>query len=109
MRPNRAFCRWTSRSATATASLPSRSPAAAAPVSAALAFPSAQGFGAHAAGGRGGEVVHVTTLADAGPGSFREAVSQPRRIVVFDVGGVIKLASNVAVSSNTTIAGQSAP
>jgi pectate lyase len=74
-----------------------------------LAFPSAEGFGALATGGRGGAVYHVTTLADAGPGSFRDAVSKPRRVVIFDVGGVIKLAGNVDVSSDITIAGQSAP
>jgi hypothetical protein len=73
------------------------------------AFPGAEGFGALATGGRGGAVYHVTTLADAGPGSFRDAVSQPHRIVVFDVGGVINLASNVQVSSDLTIAGQTAP
>jgi hypothetical protein len=73
------------------------------------AFPGAEGFGALATGGRGGEVVHVTTLNDAGPGSFREAVSQPNRIVVFDVGGVIKITSPVSVKSNITIAGQTAP
>jgi len=72
------------------------------------AFPGAEGFGALATGGRGGAVYHVTTLADAGPGSFRDAVSQPRRIVVFDVGGVIKLTANVEVSSDLTIAGQTA-
>ena len=74
-----------------------------------LAFPSAQGFGASATGGRGGEVYVVKTLADAGSGSFRDAVSKPNRIVVFAVGGVIKLLSDVAVASNITIAGQSAP
>ena len=74
-----------------------------------LAFPGAEGFGALATGGRGGAVYHVTSLADAGPGSFRDAVSQPRRIVVFDVGGVIKLATDVEVSSDLTIAGQTAP
>ena len=73
------------------------------------AFPGAEGFGALATGGRGGAVYHVTTLADAGPGSFRDAVSQSRRIVVFDVGGVIKLTTNVEVSSDLTIAGQTAP
>jgi pectate lyase len=50
----------------------------------------------------------VTTLEDAGPGSFRDAVSKRHRIVVFAVGGVIKLQSDVAVSSDITIAGQSA-
>jgi len=73
------------------------------------AFPGAEGFGALATGGRGGKVYHVTTLADSGPGSFRDAASQPHRIVVFDVGGVIKLAANIEVSSNVTIAGQTAP
>jgi autotransporter-associated beta strand protein len=67
------------------------------------------GFGANATGGRGGTVYHVTTLADSGPGSFRDAVSQPNRIVVFDVGGYISLASAVSVNKNITIAGQTAP
>jgi pectate lyase len=74
-----------------------------------LAFPGAEGFGQFARGGRGGEVFHVTTLADAGPGSFRDAVSKSHRIVVFDVSGIIRLESNVAVSSDLTLAGQSAP
>ncbi len=74
-----------------------------------LAFPGAEGFGANATGGRGGETVHVTTLDDAGPGSFREAVSKPHRTVVFNVGGVIKLKTNLPVSSDLTIDGQSAP
>jgi len=73
------------------------------------AFPTAEGFGAHATGGRGGEIYHVTTLDDSGPGSFREAVSKGHRIVVFDIGGYIQLKSNVSVASNITIAGQSAP
>src|ERR1043165_2440666 len=73
------------------------------------AFPGAEGFGALATGGRGGEVYRVTNLDDSGPGSFREAVSKSRRTVVFDVGGVIKLASNVSVASDVSIAGQSAP
>jgi pectate lyase len=72
-------------------------------------FPGAEGFGRFATGGAGGETIHVTTLDDSGPGSFRDAVSQPNRIVVFDVGGVIHLQSNVAVNSNLTLQGQTAP
>ena len=73
------------------------------------AFPGAEGFGRFASGGRGGEMVHVTTLDDSGPGSFRDAVSKPNRTVVFDVGGIIRLKSNIAVSSDLTLAGQTAP
>jgi len=74
-----------------------------------LAFPGAEGFGAYATGGRGGTVVHVTNLNNYGPGSFADAVSQPNRIVVFDVGGVIQNDGIIMVSSNITIAGQTAP
>ncbi len=73
------------------------------------AFPGAEGFGALATGGRGGDVVHVTNLNDSGSGSFRDAVSKPNRIVVFDIGGLIELASAVPVSSNITVLGQTAP
>jgi hypothetical protein len=75
----------------------------------ALAFPGALGFGRNASGGRGGAVYHVKTLDDAGPGSFRDAVSQSHRIVIFDVGGYVNLSSAVSVKSDITIAGQTAP
>lgn len=74
-----------------------------------LAFPGADGFGRWARGGRGGSVYHVTHLNDSGPGSFRDAVSQPNRYVVFDVGGVIQIQGRVIMSRNLTIAGQTAP
>ena len=74
------------------------------------AFPGAEGFGAYATGGRGGQVVHVTNLNASGAGSLADAVSQPNRIVVFDVGGVINITNaSITIKSNITIAGQTAP
>lgn len=72
-------------------------------------FPGAQGFGAVATGGRGGEVYHVTNLQDSGYGTFRDAVSKPNRTVVFDVAGVIKIKNKIQAAANLTIAGQTAP
>ncbi len=73
------------------------------------AFPGAEGFGASATGGRAGTVYHVTNLNATGPGSLADAVSQPNRTIVFNVGGYINLSSEVHVASNITIAGQTAP
>lgn len=73
------------------------------------AFPGAQGYGAASVGGRGGRVVHVTTLKNTGPGSLSEALTgNGPRIVVFDVSGVIKGEVTLRCS-NVTIAGQTAP
>ncbi|WPV65303.1 T9SS type A sorting domain-containing protein [Chitinophaga sp. LS1] len=74
-----------------------------------LSFPGAEGFGRFATGGRGGDVYIVTNLNDSGSGSLRDAVSQPNRIVVFEVGGIINIDTRIVVSQNITIAGQTAP
>ena len=74
-----------------------------------LAFPGAMGWGSTAIGGRNGSVYHVTNLNDTGAGSLRDAVSQPNRIVVFDVAGVIKINSRIVFAKNLYVAGQTAP
>jgi autotransporter-associated beta strand protein len=73
------------------------------------AFPGAVGFGAYATGGRAGSVQVVSNLNSSGTGSFAAAVSVPNSIVVFTVGGYINLDGEIAVASNVTIEGQTAP
>ena len=94
------------------------------PPPAVKAFPSAEGFGATAVGGRGtssqpGRTIEVTRLADdTNPGSLRYCVEQTGpRTCVFRTGGTIALNSPLKISgpnigqdrSFLTIAGQTAP
>lgn len=77
-----------------------------------LAFPGAQGWAAHTQGGRGGDIIRVTTLDLEGPGSITEAINaKGPRIVVFEVGGVIDLDVKTLriAEPYLTIAGQTAP
>ncbi|MDR3188474.1 MAG: pectate lyase [Prevotellaceae bacterium] len=76
------------------------------------AFPSAEGFGKYATGGRGGKVLYVTSLEDnSSEGTLRWAVGRAgARMVMFKVSGVIALGSTLEIKQpNLTIAGQTAP
>ncbi len=84
-----------------------------------LAFPTAEGYGRFARGGRGGRVIEVTNLEDYDPatgeavipGSYRAAVEATGpRTIVFRVSGVIRLKRPCAISNPyCTVAGQTAP
>jgi len=81
-------------------------------VQAATAFPGAAGWASATPGGRGGQLIRVTTLAADGPGSLRAALdAKGPRTIVFEVGGVIDL-GRAAIELKepfVTVAGQTAP
>jgi len=71
--------------------------------------PSFEGFGAGVVGGRNGQVIEVTNLDLAGPGSLTYAIyaNEPRTLVFPYGGGNYPLALG-NIPSNLTIAGQTA-
>lgn len=77
------------------------------------AFPGAEGWGAGAQGGRGGEVYHVTSRELTGPGTFHDALTTAGdvpRTIVFEIGGEIVIPQIIVRDkSRITIAGQTAP
>lgn len=77
-----------------------------------IAFPDAMGWARTTPGGRGGQVLRVTTTNLRGPGSLTEALAtKGPRIVVFEVGGVIDLGGETIAIREPflTLAGQTAP
>lgn len=80
-------------------------------LAAVLAAPIAAGTATHGGALPDSAIVRVTSLADSGPGTLRAAVQTPGpKVIVFDIGGVIHLESDLRVSvAQTTIAGQTAP
>lgn len=68
------------------------------------------GFGASTTGGSGLTVYRVTTLANSGAGSLRDALNASNRCIVFDVSGTITLTSAINIRGNgITIDGHTAP
>ena len=83
------------------------------------AFPTAEGYGRFARGGRGGRVIEVTNVLDYDttkgqaviPGSYRAAVEAAGpRTIVFRVSGFIPLKRPCSIKNPyVTVAGQTAP
>lgn len=77
------------------------------------AFPGCVGHGRLTKGARAARkptLYRVTNLNSSGPGSFKEAISQPDRIIVFGVAGVIDMKKETYVfKNNQTVLFETAP
>jgi len=68
-----------------------------------------EGFGRSTTGGLGGKVYYVTSLADTGSGSLREAAESSEPLwIVFEVSGTISLKTPIRFKSDKTIDGRGA-
>jgi len=74
------------------------------------AFPTAEGAGANAKGGRNGRVVYVTNRNTGGPGSLKAALKATgSRTIVFALGGRFNIDEKIYLGgNNVTLAGQTA-
>lgn len=71
-----------------------------------------RGYATEIDGGIGQPIYRVTNLNNDGPGSLREGLKTGNRLIVFEVGGAIKLTSDIGMppnKHNITIAGETAP
>jgi pectate lyase len=71
-----------------------------------------EGFGASTLAGDNGTAVHVTTLADSGRGSLRDALSKGNNLrIVFEVSGTIELRNRLEIRGRSfiTLDGSTAP
>jgi pectate lyase len=71
-----------------------------------------EGFGSSTPGGNNGSLVKVTSLADSGPGTLREALTKANnQRIEFAVGGIIHLQKRLEIRGRSfiTIDGSTAP
>jgi uncharacterized protein YjdB len=73
--------------------------------------PGIEGHGSTTPAGRGGIVLRVTNLDDAGPGSLRAALeASGPRVVIFEISGTILVTRDIVINNPyLTVAGQTAP
>jgi pectate lyase len=69
-----------------------------------------EGYGSNTQGGTNGNEYVVTSLANSGAGTLRDAISESNRYISFDVEGAIEIESRLDIIGNyITINGSTAP